>query len=74
MAEEEFNTVEEIQNILIRKPIPRGQISLLKALYEAGPAGLPKEKLAELTRNGDLKSLIGVIGALGKRVNHSWGV
>jgi hypothetical protein len=64
--------VKSIVHVLTRKPIPRGQLCLFKALYEAGSRGLSKEDLAERMRWGNEKSLTGVIGALGKRVNGTW--
>jgi hypothetical protein len=42
---------------------------LYKALYEAYPNSLSHDELAHRIRKQDLKSLTGVIGALGNRVN-----
>jgi hypothetical protein len=64
--------VANIRVVLTRKPMPRGQITLLKALHEAGNEGLSKSKLAKKIRGGDEVGLTGVIGALGKRVNRTW--
>ena len=64
--------VTNIRVALTRKPITRGQITILKALYEAGNKGLPKSELAKEIRWSDEGGLTGVIGALGKRVNNTW--
>ena len=64
--------VINIRVALTRKPITRGQITLLKALYEAGTKGLSKSELAKEIRWSDEGGLTGVIGALGKRVNKTW--
>jgi len=53
-------TIDLIFRVITRIPIPPGQITLFKALYE-NPAGLSKPELADAIRNGDEKSLIGVL-------------
>ena len=64
--------VTNIRVVLTRKPITRGQITLLKALYEADNQCLSKSELAEKIRWSDEVGLTGVIAALGKRVNKTW--
>lgn len=67
----DLSDVEAIQHVLTREFIPYGQMTLYHALYKAGERGLTKSELAEQIRQGDSKSLTGVFGALGNRINGS---
>ncbi len=67
-------TVDQIRRIISRKPIPPGQITLYKVLYEAYPGSISHTELAHQIRADDTKSLTGVIGALGNRVNQTPGL
>ena len=67
----DLSSVEAIQHVLTRAFIPYGQMTLYHALYKAGERGLSKTELAEEIRDGDTRSLTGVLGALGNRINHS---
>jgi hypothetical protein len=60
-----------IKHAITRIPIPPGQLSLYKALYEAGEKGLNTSELANRMRWGDKKGLTGVLGALGNRINNT---
>lgn len=62
-----------IWSIVTRTFIPYGQMTLYWALYRA-PFGLTREELAMAIRDGDVKSLTGVLGALGNRVNKTEGL
>ena len=62
-----------IRRVITRLPIPPGQITLFKALYE-NPDGLSKAQLADAIREGDEQSLTGVLAALTKRVNGTSGL
>ena len=61
-------SANEIVEVITRKSVPPGQITLFKALYES-PRGLSKAELALQIRDSDEKSLVGVLAALSKRVN-----
>lgn len=65
----DMGIVEEVRNVLRRKSVPPGQCALLKALYEAAEPPVPKSKLAETMQRSE-KELVGILGALGKRINH----
>lgn len=65
------SSVQAIQHVLTRAFIPYGQMTLYHALYEAGERGLSKTELADEIRGGDTRSLTGVLGALGNRINQS---
>jgi hypothetical protein len=67
-------TVDQIIRIISRGPIPPGQITLYKALYEAYPDSVLQTELAHRIRHNDTRSLTGVIGALGNRVNQTPGL
>lgn len=66
--------METASAVLMRLPIPPGQLTLFKALYEAGDRGLMRGELAEQMRWGDNQSLKGVLGALGRRINGTKGL
>jgi hypothetical protein len=66
-------TVGQVRRVLTRIPIPYGQRTLYKALYEAGDEGLSKSDLAA-TMNRSAHELAGVLGALGRRVNSTEGL
>jgi endonuclease/exonuclease/phosphatase family metal-dependent hydrolase len=65
--------MDDVLHVLTRMPIPPGQVALFKALRDAEPEGLTQDELAERMRWGDPRSLRGVLGALGKRVNETPG-
>jgi hypothetical protein len=67
----DLSTVEAIQHVLLRAFIPYGQMTLYHALYKAGRQWLSKTELAEEIRDGDTRSLTGVLGALGNKINQS---
>ncbi len=67
-------TVDDILRVITRKSVSPGQITLYKALYEAGDQGLSKSELAAKVREKDEVSLTGVLGALGNRVNQTDGL
>jgi hypothetical protein len=64
---------ELISRVIARIPVPPGQITLFKVLFER-PDGLSKREIANLIRGGDEKSLIGVFAALTNRVNGTEGL
>jgi len=68
------STLDDIRRIVTRKSIPPGQITLYKALYEAGYNRVSKTQLADKIRWSDDESLIGVLGALGNRVVQTEGL
>lgn len=63
----------QLEQVLTRINIPRGQVTLFKALYEAGDDFVPRKQLIEEIRWGDPKSFTGVLAALAGRVNHTKG-
>ena len=60
-----------ITRIMTRIPIPPGQISLYKILYEVGSHSLRTSDLASRMHRRDKRELSGVLGALGNRINHT---
>ena len=60
------------ERVLTRKAIPRGQITLLKVLYEADGL-VPESEIVERIRWGDAESFRGVVGAFSKRINATLG-
>lgn len=65
-------TPEDYHRLLTRRPIPRGQRQLYKALYDAGEVGLSHAELAE-TIGRDAGAVRGILGALGRRANKTPG-
>ena len=62
-----------ILSVITRIPVPPGQITLFKAPYENSD-GLSKAQLADTIRDGNEKSLTGVLAALTNRVNGTPGL
>lgn len=61
-----------INRIITRRPIPPGQITIYRALYNAGEAGLWDSELRKEIRGGEnARRLPGILGALGNRIKHS---
>jgi hypothetical protein len=61
-------SADEIVEVIARIPVPPGQITLYKALYESRD-WVSKEDLADKIRHGNEKSLTCVFGPLSKRVD-----
>jgi len=61
----------KLEKVLRRISIPRGQVTLLKALYEAEGKFVPRRELIERIRWGDSKSFTGVLAAFAGRINHT---
>lgn len=66
-------TFQDYHRLLTRIPVPRGQQRLYKILYDAGEGGLTYDELIEAMKPWGRKSLAGVLGALGKRINGTPG-
>lgn len=66
-------TEQDFALVLTRRPVPRGQRQLYKALYDAGDVGLVQDELVEVMGRRDRYDLAGVMGALGRRVNNTPG-
>lgn len=65
--------MEMARRAVTRIFVPRGQMLLYKVLYAAGPEGVPNNELQE--RMGVTKAqLLGVLGALGRRINRTEGL
>lgn len=72
-AEGPEDEAELARRAVTRIFIPRGQMLLYKVLYAAGPEGMPFHELHE--RIGVTKAqLLGVLGALGNRINQTEGL
>ncbi|MHC4619375.1 MAG: CBS domain-containing protein [Planctomycetota bacterium] len=66
-------TEQDFALVLTRRPVPRGQQQLYKALHDAGDVGLAQDELVEVMGRRDRYDLAGVMGALGRRVNNTPG-
>jgi hypothetical protein len=72
-AKDPEDEAELARRAVTRIFIPRGQMLLYKVLYAAGPEGMPFHELHE--RIGVTKAqLLGVLGALGNRINQTEGL
>ncbi len=63
----------DIKLVFTRRPVSRGQQQLFKALYDAGERGLANDELVQIMGRRDRQDLVGVLGALGRRVNGTPG-
>jgi hypothetical protein len=62
-----------VSRAITRISVPPGQITLFKVLFER-PDRLSKREIANLIRDGDEKSLTGVLAALTNRINGTEGL
>jgi hypothetical protein len=65
--------LRKLENVLRRISIPRGQVTLLKALYEAEGKFVPRKVLVGRIRWGNSRSFTGVLAAFAGRINHTDG-
>ena len=62
-----------LEKVLRRISIPRGQVTLLKALYEAEGKFVPRRELVERIWWGNSRSFTSVLAAFAGRINHTEG-
>lgn len=63
----------KLEKVLRQISIPRGQVTLLKALCEAEGRFVPRKELIERIRWGGSKSFTGVLAVFAGRINHTGG-
>lgn len=66
-------TLTFVRRLLTRRRIANGQLAMFRALYQAGDQGLSRAGLAAATSRTE-KQIDGVMGALGRRINHTSGI
>jgi hypothetical protein len=66
-------TVDDIRAMLRRSPLRPNHLTLLKMLYQAGPAGMATKKVAEAMKLTP-QQFSGVLGTLGSRINNTEGL
>jgi len=71
--QDDSDHIRKLERVLRRISMPRGQVTLLKALYEVEGKFAPRKELVERIRWGDSKSLTGVLVAFSGRTNHTEG-
>lgn len=67
-------SVKDLERVIRRTEMNRGQVTLLKYLYEAGDDFVPREDVVDDIRWGDEESFIGVLSAFSNRVNYTEGI
>lgn len=67
-------SVRDLERVIRRKPMNRGQTTLLKYLYEADEELIRRKEVVESIREGDSKSFVGVLSAFSNRVNNTEGI
>lgn len=67
-------TAEDLERVIRRKQMDRGQVTLLKYLYEAGDGWVSRDELVHEVRWGDHDSFVGVLSAFSNRVNNTEGL
>ncbi len=70
---EDGPTLADFKRVLTRRAVSRGQKQLYKALYDAGDAGLTNDEMVRIMGRRDRQDLVGILGALGGRVNNTPG-
>lgn len=67
-------SVDDLERVIRRKDMNRGQTTLLKYLFEADEEFVKRAKVVENIRWGDSESFVGVLAAFSNRVNHTEGI
>lgn len=71
-----MQSVDDLERVIRRKSMNRGQTTLLKYLYEvgAGDEFVKRDDVVQDVRWGDSESFVGVLAAFSNRVNHTEGI
>lgn len=67
-------SVRDLERVIRRKEMNRGQATLLKYLYEAGDEFVTRADVVEAIRWGNHESFVGVLSAFSNRINNTEGV
>lgn len=67
-------SVEDLERVIRRSEMNRGQTTLLKYLYESGDEFVARTELVDAIRWGDEESFVGVLAAFSGRINHTEGI
>jgi len=67
-------SINDLERVIRRKPMNRGQTTLLKYLYETDEDFVPRTAVVNRIREGDDKSFVGVLSAFSNRVNNTEGI
>jgi hypothetical protein len=67
-------SIQDLERVIRRKKMNRGQTTLLKYLYEANNEWVPRDELIEEIRWGNHESFVGVLSAFSNRINHTEGI
>lgn len=69
-----MHSIEDLERVIRRTEMKRGQTTFLKHLYEAGDEFVARDELVDGIRWGDEESFVGVLAAFSGRVNHTEGI
>jgi len=67
-------TSKDLERVVRRTGMNRGQVTLLKYLYEAEDEFVSRDEIVEEIRWGDAESFTGVLAAFSNRVNNTEGI
>ena len=67
-------TAEDLERVIRRKKMNRGQTTLLKYLYEADDEYVKRDDVVRDIRWGNDEGFVGVLAAFSNRVNHTEGI
>lgn len=67
-------SVDDLERVIRRKSMNRGQTTLLKYLYESDEEFVSRTAVVNSIREGNDKSFVGVLSALSNRVNNTEGI
>lgn len=67
-------SVDDLERVIRRKEMNRGQTTLLKYLFEAGEEFVKRASVVDNIRWGNNESFVGVLAAFSTRVNHTEGI
>lgn len=67
-------SVDDLERVIRRKEMNRGQTTLLKYLFEADEEFVKRASVVDNIRWGNNESFVGVLAAFSTRVNHTEGI
>lgn len=68
------HSIRDLERVIRRKEMNRGQTTLLKCLYETDEAFVERDAVVDAIRWGDHESFVGVLSAFSNRVDNTDGI
>jgi hypothetical protein len=69
-----IQSAEDLERVIWRSTMNRGQVTLLKYLYEVDDEYVKRDDVVRDIREGNHEGFVGVLAAFSNRVNHTEGI